>query len=154
MTDFSCWLSASSVGLNSHFSTTDLSPYHPTLEQSNQLCKLFFECVNPFIRMLHKGHFGKELNQYRRGAFAFMGEFEALLFSIYALTVHSLHAEVVEAMFSMPKQEITERFKQAAQMAMTKINFHRTDKIIAVQATGHYLVSKLTSTSPRDTLVS
>lgn len=118
----------------------DLSLVQPTLSESNILCKLFFKSVNPFIRVLHESQFGKELNQYRRGTLSFPQEFEALLFSIYTLTVDSLRSDVIEKVFSTPKQTLLTRFKYGAQVALSNVDFFKTDKILTIQALLHYLV--------------
>jgi hypothetical protein len=64
---------------------TDFTLTHPTIEESNLLCKLFFESVNPFIHVIHQGLFARELERFRRGTFFLPLEFEALLFSVYTL---------------------------------------------------------------------
>jgi len=134
-------MSASSVVLGStQFSSSDLSTYHPTMEESHLLFKLFFDSVHPFLRMFHQAHFGKELNQYRRGVYAFPREFEAFIFSIYALTVNSFRSEIIENIFHVSKAELLTRFKQAVQIALTKVDFCRTDKLTAILAAAHYMV--------------
>jgi len=119
---------------------TDLSIVHPTIEESNLLLKLFFESVNPFIHIIHEANFGKELDRYRRGTFFLPQEFEALLFSIYTLTINSLCPDTVERVFSASKYDLLPRFQQAAQVALSKVNFLKTDKILSIQAFLHYLV--------------
>jgi hypothetical protein len=119
---------------------TDLSLLQPSLAESNLLCKVYFESVDPFIKLLHQSHFGKELDQYRRGAFLFPHDYEALLFCMYLLAVNSLRAEIVERIFSTPKQALVARFRHAAQAALARVNFFITDKVMVLQATLHYLV--------------
>jgi len=129
------------VGGELPLSMMDLSAMHPTTEESNTLIKFFFESVNPFIRVLHQGHFGKELGQYRRGTFFLPREFEALLFSIYTLVVSSLRPEIVERAFLTKKNALLGRFQHAAQVALSRVNFYKTDKILTLQALLHYVVS-------------
>jgi hypothetical protein len=119
----------------------DLSAMHPTTEESNTLIKLFFKSVNPFIRVLHQGLFGRELEQYRRGVFFLPREFEALLFSIYTLAVSSLRPEIVEKALLTQKNVLLGRFQHAAQVALSSVNFYKTDKILTLQALLHYVVS-------------
>lgn len=137
--EFTQWMSSSAIGLNFQPSMSDLTSSHPTVEQSNILCKLFFESVNPFIRVLHQSHFGKELSQYRRGTFPFPLEFQARLFSVYTVTANSLRSEVIERIFSSPKHVVVAQFQRATQIALANLEFHKTDKVAVLQAMIHYL---------------
>jgi len=119
----------------------DLTYAHPTLEESNMLCKIFFENVNPFIRVLHQAHFGRELDRYRRGSLDWPREFEALLFAIYLLTINSLRAEAVQMVFSSPKDTLVANYKYACQVALSNVDFFKTDNIHTMQALLHYLVN-------------
>ncbi len=120
---------------------TDISVLHPSIDESNLLLELFFQSVNPFIHVIHERNFRKELDQYRREVFFLPREFEALLFSIYALTVNSLSAELVETHFLVPKRILLARFQQAAQVSLGNVAFFKTDKVLTIQALLHYLVS-------------
>jgi hypothetical protein len=124
---------------------TDLNLVQPTLAESNMLCKLYFENVNPFMKLLHQSHFGKELDQYRRGTFQFPQEYEALLFCIYLLAINSLQPQVVQTTFSAPKVALVARFQHAAQLALARVNFLTTDRILVLQAMLHYLVRAISS---------
>lgn len=134
------WISTSALG-PSLLPATDLSYAHPTLEESNLLCKLFFESVNPFIRVLHQAYFGRELDRYRRGSIDTPREFEALLFAIYSLTINSLRPEVVQRAFSSSKDALLARYQYAGQSALANVHFFKTDKIHTMQALIHYLVN-------------
>jgi len=119
----------------------DLSDGQPTLEESNLLCKLFFKNINPFIRVLHEAHFGKELDRYRRGRLALPREFEALLSAIYLLTINSLCPEIIQSTFSTSKCILVALYQHACQSALAKVDFYKTDKIHTLQALIHYLVN-------------
>jgi len=137
------WISMSILGMSSPLSGSEFGLAHPSLEESNMLCKYFFETVNPFTRALHSSLFARELGMYRRGTFHLPHEFEALLFSIYTLTVNSLRAEVVERTFSTSKDELLSRLKLSTQYALTRIHFHKTEKVHGLGALLHYLVINL-----------
>ncbi len=113
----------------------------PTLDESNFLCKLFFENVNPFIRVLHQAHFGRELDRYRRGRLEWSAEFEALLSTIYLLAINSLRPEIVRRAFLTPKATFLSRYQHACQFALAKVDFFKTNRIRALQALLHYLVN-------------
>ncbi|KAE9377571.1 hypothetical protein N431DRAFT_398530 [Stipitochalara longipes BDJ] len=133
------WGSLSMLGLPS-LSPPDSSYAHPTLNESNLLCKLFFESVNPFVRVLHQAHFGRELDRYRRGRLEWPEEFEALLSAIYLLAINSLRPEIVQRAFLTPKAALVARYQYACQSALAKVDFFKTSRIRALQALLHYLV--------------
>lgn len=135
----------SMLGVASPFSGADLILAYPTLDESNLLCKYFFECANPFTRAIHSSLFARELGMYRRGTFQLPKEFEALLFAIYTLTVNSLRPEVVEKAFSTSKDVLLSRFQLSTQIALAKIDFHKTDKINGLSALIHYVVRQSSS---------
>ncbi len=136
------------LGMVSPLSSIDLTSAHPTIRESNLICKLFFQSVNPFLRILHQTHFVKELEQYRRGSLPMAQEFEVLLFSIYTLTINSLRPAVVESNFLTTKDDLLVRFQYATQVALAKIEFFKTDKIHVIQALAHYEVCLDSSQPP------
>jgi hypothetical protein len=95
------------------------------------------------MKVLHQTYFAKELGRFRRGTFEFPEEFESLLFCVYLLAVNSLHPEVVESMFSTPKAVLVVQFQRNAQLALSKVNFVTTDRILVLQALLHYVVRYL-----------
>jgi hypothetical protein len=113
---------------------------HPTLNESNALCRLFFERVHPFVSMIHQVLFQRELNRYRRGTYHLPEHFEALLLCLYLLTINSLRPDAVEEIFFTPKEEVIERFIQSAQAALTRIDFVRTEKVHGLGALLYYVV--------------
>ncbi len=127
-------------GLLPQLPMANINTLHPSIDESNLLLRLFFQSVNPFIHVIHEANFRKELDQYRREVFFLPREFEALLFSIYALTINSLNAEVVETHFLVRKHILLARFQQAAQVSLSNVAFFKTDKVLTIQALLHYLV--------------
>jgi hypothetical protein len=133
------WVSLSILG-TAPLPSIGLSYGHPTLEESNLLCKLFFETVNPFVRVLHQAHFGRELDRYRRGRLDRPHEFEALLCAMNLLAINSLRPEIVQRAFGTSKNTLVSQHQYSCQCALTKVDFFKTDKIHALQALIHYLV--------------
>ncbi|KAN0107928.1 Fungal specific transcription factor domain containing protein [Hyaloscypha variabilis] len=132
------WVSSSMLGLPS-LSPSESSYTPPTLDESNFLCKLFFENVNPFIRVLHQAHFGRELDRHRRGRLEWPAEFEALLSTIYLLAINSLRPEIVQRAFLTPKAVLISRYQHVCQCALAKVEFFKTNRIHALQALLYYL---------------
>jgi hypothetical protein len=128
------------LGMGSPHSLANLELVHPSLEESNLLFKLFFENVNPFIRALHQSHFGKELEKYRRGTLLTPRDFEALIFSIYVLTINSLRPETIQDIFVLTKEDLLAQYKHLAHVALARVNFFKSDKLHTLSALLHYLV--------------
>ncbi|KAG9229823.1 hypothetical protein BJ875DRAFT_176798 [Amylocarpus encephaloides] len=125
--------------LTSSSTSSCLSLMHPTLDQSNVLCKYFFEIIQPFIPVIHQALFARELEQYRRGTYLHPQEFEAVLFTMYLLTINSLQPRVIEEIFSVPKQEVLAKFKHSAQVALSRIDFMRNEKLHGLGALLYYV---------------
>lgn len=116
---------------------------HPTLDESNKLLQFFFRDVNPFLRIMHLSHFGKELDQYRRGTFFMPLEFEGLLFAIYTLAANNMSPQMVQNTFSVTKSVLVEQFNRATQIALTRVNFVTCENVATMQALLHYVVSTI-----------
>jgi hypothetical protein len=138
--NYPSWASLSTLGM-SPLSSTDLTFAQPTLEESNLLCKLFFENVNPFVRVLHQAHFGRELDRYRRGRLDWPRDFEALLSAVYILAINSLRPEVVQRAFAASKETLLAKYQYACQCALANVDFYKTGKVHTLQALIHYIVS-------------
>jgi hypothetical protein len=127
------------VGLSS--SMQDLESLRPSIEKSDLLCNCYFEAVDPFIRIIHQPYFRKEIGAFRRDKLTRAAEFEALLFSMYAMTVSSLCSDKVQTLFGETRKDLLSRYQLATQYAMAKVKFARSHKILPFQALLHYLVS-------------
>ncbi|KAH8821269.1 hypothetical protein F5884DRAFT_81820 [Xylogone sp. PMI_703] len=133
------WISLSSIGLQLPQNTLDIAAMHPTLDESNKLLQFFFKDVNPFLRIMHLSHFGKELDQYRRGTFFMPLEFEGLLFSVYTLAANNMSPQMAETIFGLNKCVLVERFHRATQIALTRVNFVTGESVNTMQALLHYI---------------
>jgi hypothetical protein len=147
----SSWASLAALGV-SHLRTNP-NYRHPELEESNLLCKLFFDTVNPFLRVLHEAHFGRELDRYRRGRLDWPKDFEALLAAIYLLTINSLCPDVLKTAFSASKDALLAKYQQECQNTFAQVNFYKTDNVHTLQALIHYVVELPLRTSKTATEV-
>src|SRR5271156_1340843 len=118
----------------------DAAAFLPTLDESETILKPFFDSINPLMRVIHESYFRKELSQYRQGRFQLPTDFEALLFSILAVTTMGLADEIVEKIFSRPKSIMVDHFHLATKTALSRAQFVRSMKILTFQASLHYIV--------------
>ncbi len=116
--------------------------YHPSVSQSDLLLKIFFDSVERFIGVLHEPTFRRELDQFRMKKFSLHREFEALLFSIYAMAIVSMRSDRVVRLFGESRDVLLERYQFAAEKALSAANILRSRKILTFQALLYYLVSR------------
>lgn len=118
----------------------EVTQSEPTLAQSNLLLKHFFSDVNPFIRVLHTAHFGRLLNRYRKDASTAPAGSRALIFSMYALTVDSMSADVFFTIFHSDKAIWLSHFESGARRALMQSGFATSNSVFSLIALLHYLV--------------
>ncbi|OKL63379.1 hypothetical protein UA08_02130 [Talaromyces atroroseus] len=121
---------------------SDLSMYRSPRAASEFLIDQFLSNVDPFVRLFHKPRFKLELDLFNRNEESFAsqrGDFEALLFSIYAFGAHSLHVKDVLIYFGESKDNIVTRFIAATQKALEKINILSTHSMTALTAFALYI---------------
>ena len=91
--------------------------------------------------MLHKPRFFYELSQFRRRSLNHSPIFEALLFSIYYITIMSLSDEYVITTFSgESKTTLLSRFQMATEMALKRSAFMQSHDLMSLQTLLLYLV--------------
>lgn len=115
--------------------------FYPSVKQSELLCKIFWRIVEPFVKVLHRPKFAKELDQYRRQSHPFQSDFEALLFSIHALAIAALPPEIVQQVFNESKDVMLARFQLEAEKALSRANFLKSRSETCLQAFLYYVVS-------------
>ncbi|RDW91575.1 hypothetical protein BP5796_02740 [Coleophoma crateriformis] len=135
--DPSSWLSLAVLGLP-QVHLVDLSTAHPTLAQSNDLCRLFCENINCKTQLVHNGYFHRSVTHWRRGSEPLPQEFEAFMFTTYLLTANSLAPEVVEKTFATNKSLLVANFHHAVQASLSKLDFLVSDKVWVLVALVQY----------------
>ena len=113
---------------------------HPSGEQGEFLCNLFFSRIEPSIRIVHETSFRKECQVFRMGKGTSPLEFEALLFAVYTLTVFLSPSEMVEHVFGESRSELLGRYKKAVEMALCRCQFMRSNSFISFQALLYWIV--------------
>ena len=117
--------------------------FYPSIKRSELLCKNFWRVVEPFIKVLHRPKFAKDLEQYRRQSHPFQSDFEALLFSIHALSIAVLPSTVVQQSFHESKDVMLAKFELEAQKALSRADCLKSRSTLCFQALLYYVVSNL-----------
>ena len=119
---------------------------HPSAEQGEFLCNLFFSRIEPFVRIVHEKSFRKDRQAFLAGRCPSPLEFEALLFAIYLLTVLLSPTELVEQGFGEHRSELVRRFQAATEMALSRCQIMRSHNFVSFQALLYWIVSFPSST--------
>jgi hypothetical protein len=122
--------------------------YHPGQRQADELIKVFFDSVHPFTGIPNKKSFFGDLEKFRMGKLAQPPIFEALLYSIYGLALSSLPSNAVLGMFSMPKKRSLDRFQDAQELALRRLNLLESNDISVFQVFLLYLVRDRSQSCP------
>jgi hypothetical protein len=122
-----------------------LQAYQPPDVEADLLIKIYFENVNPFIRILNKEAFFADLIKFRAGHLTQSNDFNALLFSIYGLAIASLQPTHVLSSFGSEKEWLLSKYQEAQEFALRQIDFINSNKLSVFQAFLYYLVSTLGS---------
>ncbi|KAL9111274.1 MAG: hypothetical protein Q9227_004353 [Pyrenula ochraceoflavens] len=111
----------------------------PSLAQGTVLCNIFFQRVEPFIRVLHESSFKRERQQYLLGKSSSQSEFEALLYSVYALSVLSCPSELVNQVLGEDRSAALARYQAVTEAALRRIQFLRNRSLTSLQALLYYV---------------
>ncbi|KAI0536250.1 fungal-specific transcription factor domain-containing protein [Xylaria digitata] len=119
----------------------DLQELQPDLINVFRLWQLFIDRVNPLTKIIHV----PSLQPYVMDAAADINKipltYQALLFSIYTMTVVSLTGQEVMQCLGMTREEAINRFTRGTKLALTRSNFLKTYNMTTLQALSLYMFS-------------
>ena len=119
----------------------NLGNMHPTRLQADLLCSIYVRNVDPFVKLVHKTRFIRDLEQFWLGFWDHSARFKALLFAIYGLATMSISQEYIKRHFpGVTRIDLLSRFQIATEVALTRSNFQRSDSLVTLQAFLLYLV--------------
>jgi len=114
----------------------------PSRPQADLLCSLYFKNIDPFLKLLHRPRFFYDLSQFRRGVLNHSVQFEALLSTMFYLTLISLSEEYVCTNFeSESKAKMMDNFRKLAEKTLVRSGFMQSHSLVSFQAYLLYLVS-------------
>lgn len=120
---------------------TALHAYHPQEIEATLLQTVFFDNVDPFVRMLNKDAFFADLALFQKGKLIQSNNFTALLFSIYGLAVLSLEPTSILATFGVERDWLLNKYQEAQENALQQLDFINSNKLAVFQIFLYYLVS-------------
>lgn len=119
-----------------------LAKLHPDPLHIFKLWQTFLENVNPLIKLLHAPTLQPQILEAMSDLPKASKELEALMFSIYCISLASLQAGEVEKSFGESKKKLLSRYRKGAQMSFRNVSLPRTSSIMVLQAFMLYLVCK------------
>jgi hypothetical protein len=119
----------------------DLSRFHLPAHKQDMIFGLFFDHVEPWIRMHHQPYFWQLVGDFRQGTCLASREVEALMFSTQYITAALLPATLIHEKLGVAKPELVSHLQQAAELAFDQANVMRSRSVILVSALLYYIVS-------------
>lgn len=120
----------------------DLSGFHLPAHKQDIMFGLFFDHVEPWIRIIHQPYFWQLVGDFRQGTCLASREVEALMFSMQYVTAAMLPAALIHEKLAVAKPELVSHLQQAAELAFDQANVMRSRSVILVSALLYYIVSR------------
>ncbi|EXJ53682.1 uncharacterized protein A1O5_13134 [Cladophialophora psammophila CBS 110553] len=126
-----------------------LSTLHPDPVQIFKLWQIYLENVDPLLKVMHTPSLQGRIIEAAGDVSKIAPTLEALLFSIYCMSILSLTAEDCQKIFDSPKEDLLIRYQQCCQQALLNCSFLRSSDRECLTALYLYLISVRPSTVPQ-----
>ena len=122
-------------------SAVDISTLHPEPVQMFRLWQLYLENVNPLLKVTHTPSLQGRIIEAASNVLNIRPNLEALMFSIYSMSILSLAVDDCQAMFGSSKVDLLTRYQFGCQQALLNCDFLRCSDRDCLTALYLYLVS-------------
>lgn len=116
---------------------------HPNQAQIFRLWQVYLDNVNPLLKVTHTPTLQPRIIDAASDIGSVNPAFDALLFSIYAVSVMSLSEDECQASFHIPRDVLLSRYQVACKQALLKCAPWRSNDRDCLTALYLYLVSAL-----------
>ncbi|KAI5923491.1 hypothetical protein F4810DRAFT_669088 [Camillea tinctor] len=130
-------------------SAVDLSTLHPDPVQILRLWQLYLDNVNPLFKVTHTPSLQRSIIEIAGNIRSVKPELEALMFSIYCISVSTLSTDDCQGTFGLSKEDLITKFHFGCQQALQNCRFLQTSDRNVLTAFFLYLVSLGPRTNPR-----
>ena len=136
-----------SVNIDDHLlfgsrsTTDDLSTLHPDPVQIFRLWQIYLDNVNPLLKVTHTPSLQGRIIEAASNVKSINPTLEALMFSIYCMSIISLIGEDCQTMFSSSKEDLLMKYQFGCQQALLNCGFLRSSERDCLTALYLYLVS-------------
>jgi len=128
----------------SRTTSVDISTLHPEPVQIFRLWQLYLENIDPMLKMTHTPSLQPRIIEAIGNVKNIEPALEALMFSIYTMSVLNLSADDCQAIFSSEKAVLLTRYQFGCQQALLNAGFLRGGDRDCLTALVLYLVSSST----------
>jgi hypothetical protein len=118
-----------------------LAALHPEQIQMFRLWQIYLENVNPLLKVTHTPTLQARIIDAARNVENISPTLEALIFSIYCVSVLSLAEDECRTSFGSPRKDLLESYQFACQQALLNCKAWRSDDRDCLTALYLYLVS-------------
>ncbi|MCJ1284569.1 hypothetical protein MMC26_003902 [Xylographa opegraphella] len=130
-------------------STVDVYTLHPDPVQIFRLWQLYLENVNPLLKVTHTPSLQGRIIEAATNVFNIKPDLEALMFSIYCMSVLSLSVDDCQAIFGSSKADLLTRYQFGCQQALLNCGFLRSGDRDCLTALYLYIFSVRPNTVPQ-----
>ncbi|KAI5463709.1 hypothetical protein BGZ63DRAFT_423030 [Mariannaea sp. PMI_226] len=120
----------------------DLTHFHLPIQKEDILMGLFFDHVEPWIRVNHQPYFWQMVGDFRHGTCLPGRDVEALMFSSQYITAAVLPAGLLQEKLGVTKPELVNHLQQAAELAFDQANLMRSRSVILLSALLYYITAQ------------
>jgi hypothetical protein len=120
----------------------DIHSLHPEPVQIFRLWQLYLENVNPLLKVTHTPSLQGRLIEAAGNVLNVTPALEALMFSIYCISILSITVDDCQAMFGSSKADLLTKYQFGCQQALLNCGFLRCDDCDCLTALFIYLVSQ------------
>ncbi|KAH7632503.1 fungal-specific transcription factor domain-containing protein [Sordaria sp. MPI-SDFR-AT-0083] len=121
--------------------TVDVMSFWPEPGLVWSLCDIFFQRVNPLMKIIHKPTLEKYVPEASSGPFGLRSNMRALFFSIFVMAVVSLDADECMKRLGYDREQALRNFSQGARLTFLRMGFLSTNDLTTLQAFTLYLTS-------------
>lgn len=104
----------------------DLSGFHPEPVQIFRLWQIYLNNVDPLLKVTHTPSMQGRIIEAASNVTNINPTFEALMFSIYSISIMSLTTDECQAMFGSLKENLLSRYQLGCQQALLNCGYLRT----------------------------
>ncbi|KAF1981794.1 putative C6 transcription factor [Aulographum hederae CBS 113979] len=126
----------------------DVSTLHPTQAHIFKLWQTYLDNVNPLLKITHAPSLQGRVIDAASNVADINPSLEALMFSIYCVSVLSLEEAACQSMFASSKESLLKSYQYGCQQALLNCGFLRSSDRDCLTALFLYLVSIRESTDP------
>ena len=126
--------------LGSRKTATPLASLHPDAVQIFRLWQVFLDNVNPLTKVVHGPSLQPRIVEGVSNLSGINPVLEALLFSIYSMSIRSLVEHECYTLFGSSKEDILAKYQFGCQQALVNCGFLRTNERECLVALYLYIV--------------